>query len=94
MSFAQRNRGGWIDPADQDFTARVLQQRQSDYNRNVYVILLLENDVISQIRRVRNSSDLTSGQVSFMNSVVNVINQRSGVDVSSSSVARSYYRLL
>lgn len=31
---AQRNRTGWIDPTDQDFTLRALTTKQNQYNNN------------------------------------------------------------
>lgn len=34
MINAQRNRTGWIDPTDQDFTLRALTTKQNQYNNN------------------------------------------------------------
>ncbi|AJW63669.1 hypothetical protein VO54_02197 [Elizabethkingia miricola] len=45
MINAQRNRTGWIDPTDQDFTLRALTTKQNQYNNNKRAFQVMMDEV-------------------------------------------------
>lgn len=98
-----RNRTGWIEPTNQNLTARLLMEKQNAYNRNLQAILPLENKVIDLANSLRNASHSTDSSRStkfreLANSLVELINLRKTADISDPSIAQgyidSYYEIL
>ena len=85
-----RNRTGWIEPTNQNLTARLLMEKQNAYNRNLQAILPLENKVIDLVNKIRNSPHATSDGIEFTNIVVEIINGRQSADISDTSLAQKY----
>ena len=105
-TFAQRNRTGWIEPTDQNFTARVLNSKQNAYNRNLEAVMIMERQVNEKLRNVArylktvtdNPSERNMQQIQFYVKVVDNMEKRPSVDFSSDQNARSwinyYYEVL
>lgn len=85
-----RNRTGWIEPTNQNLTARLLMEKQNAYNRNLQAILPLENKVIDLVNKIRNSPHATSDQREAADTVAKIINGRQSADISDTSLAQKY----
>ena len=106
FSLAQRNRTGWIEPTDQDFTARILNSKQNSYNRNKEAVMIMEGRVHTKLKDMTrylntvkdNPSDKNMQQMQFYVSVVDNLEKRPTVDFSNDQTAREwidyYYKVI
>ncbi|WP_260142033.1 hypothetical protein [Elizabethkingia anophelis] len=56
MINAQRNRTGWIDPTDQDFTLRALTTKQNQYNNNKRAFQVMMDGVNRKLDYIINNN--------------------------------------
>ncbi|UQB69460.1 hypothetical protein [Epilithonimonas zeae] len=91
----RKPRQGWIEPTNQEFTMKILAEKEARYKENVSQVVAL-NKEINLLIRIQSKNGLSESQLSYIKSYQNAIIKinNSNYDYGNSNVTQSVLNYL